>query len=196
MMLSNRLAKHFGAAAAAATVVGAANAAVVTWNLNLAVPNTFYGVYLNIATQTTGGTAGTTSGFDLNPYGAADLKMFWGAGATYVRTQAAGGASSLPVGTEVGASSAFGNSLTAVVSGTTVSNGWQLNSANYFGFRFNHDTLGLRYGYGVMQVGANSQDRTLVSISWEDSGGSIVVPAPGAMALLGLAGLAGRRRRR
>jgi MYXO-CTERM domain-containing protein len=196
MMLSNRLAKHFGAAAAAATVVGAANAAVVTWNLNLAVPSTFEGVYLNIATQTTGGTGATTPGFDLNPYGSAVLSMYWGTGTTYVRTQATGGPSSLAVGTVVGASSTFANQLIPVVVGTSVSNGWQLNSANYFGFRFNHDTLGLRYGYGVMQVGANSQDRTLVSISWEDSGGSIVVPAPGAMALLGLAGLAARRRRR
>jgi MYXO-CTERM domain-containing protein len=195
MMLSNRLVKHFGAAAAAATVVGAANAAVVTWNVNLAVPNTFEGVYLNIATQTTGGTGATTPGFDINPYGASSLNLFWGAGATYVRTQATGGPSSLAAGTVIDATSTFFNSLTAVISGTTTTNGWQLNSLNYYGFRFTHDTLGLRYAYGVMQVGANSQDRTLLSINWEDSGAGIVVPAPGAMALLGLAGLAGRRRR-
>ena len=195
MMLSNRLVKHFGAAAAAATVVGAANAAVVTWNVNLAVPNTFYGVYLNIATQTTGGTGATTPGFDINPYGSSSLNFFNGTGATYVRTQASGGPSSLAAGTVIDATSPFFNSLTAVISGTTTTNGWQLNSLNYFGFRFTHDTLGLRYGYGVMQVGANSQDRTLLSINWEDSGAGIVVPAPGAMALLGLAGLAGRRRR-
>jgi MYXO-CTERM domain-containing protein len=192
-MLSNRLVKHFGAAAAAATVVGGANAAVVTWNLNVAVPNTFAGVYLNIATQAI--SSSSFSGFDLNPYGESALSLWWGTNTSYVRTQASGGASSLPVGFVVDASSPTGNSLNAVVSGTNTFNGWQLNSLNYFGFRFNHDTQGLRYGFGVMQVGENSQSRTLVSISFEDSGGGIVVPAPGAMALLGLAGLAGRRRR-
>jgi MYXO-CTERM domain-containing protein len=196
MMLSNRLAKHFGAAAAAALVVGSANAAIVTWNLNLVIPNNIDGAYLNIATQTTG--TASFAGYDLNPYSSgADALAFWaGTGAGYVRTQSSGAASSLPVGFVVDSTNAYVGAQSAqAISGTTVFNGWQLNSINYFGFRFNHDTLGLRYGYGVMQVGANGGVRTLLSLNWEDTGGGIVVPAPGAMALLGLAGLAGRRRR-
>ena len=48
-MLSNRLVKHFGAAAAAAVVVGSANAAIVAWeNCNLVIPNTIDGLYINI----------------------------------------------------------------------------------------------------------------------------------------------------
>ncbi|MFM7798746.1 MAG: MYXO-CTERM sorting domain-containing protein [Planctomycetota bacterium] len=48
-----------------------------------------------------------------------------------------------------------------------------------------------------MAMGASATVRTLVSVCYEDSGGAItVVPAPGAMALLGLAGVASRRRRR
>jgi hypothetical protein len=142
MMLSNRLAKHFGAAAAAALVVGSANAAIVTWNLNLAIPNNIDGAYINIATQTTS-TAGFT-GYDLNPYSSAtDALAFWaGTGAGYVRTQVSGAASSLPVGFVVDASNAYvGASSATAISGTTVFNGWQLNSINYFGFRFTHDTL-------------------------------------------------------
>ena len=201
MMLSNRLAKHFGAAVAAAVVVGSANAAIVTWNLNLAIPLNFDGAYINIATQTTASSA--LAGWDINPYGATSLNFFASSTApnpatTYVRTQASGGPSSLAAGFVVDAASTFANSTTAVVSGTTGSNGWVLNSINYFGFRFYHEGLaGVRYGYGAMQVGANgSAARTLLSISWEDSGAGIsVIPAPGAMALLGLAGLAGRRRR-
>jgi MYXO-CTERM domain-containing protein len=73
--------------------------------------------------------------------------------------------------------------------------GWQLNATNYFGFRFN-TAAGMRYAFGTMQVGATAADRTLLSVSYEDSGGSITVPAPGALALLGAAGMLGGRRRR
>jgi hypothetical protein len=199
-MLSNRLAKHFGAAAAAALVVGSANAAIVTWNLNLVIPNNIDGAYINIVTQTTG--TGSFAGYDINPYSsAANNLSFWcpsGTSHGYIRTQASGAASSLAGGFVVGASGPFiAATSTAAISGTTVTNGWQLNAINYFGFRFfNEATSAVNYGYGVMQVGANGGERTLLTLAYEDTGGSIsVIPAPGAMALLGLAGLAGRRRR-
>ena len=57
IMLSNRLVKHFGAAAAAAVVVGSANAAIVTWNINAVIPANIDGLYINIAAQTTGTSA-------------------------------------------------------------------------------------------------------------------------------------------
>jgi len=56
----------------------------------------------------------------------------------------------------------------------------------------------VRYGYGVMQVGQTASDRTLLAIVWGDQGESVTVtaiPAPGAIALLGVAGLVSRRRR-
>jgi MYXO-CTERM domain-containing protein len=202
MMLSNRLVKHFGAAAAAATVVGGANAAIVTWNLNLVIPNNFDGAYINIVTQTSGATGDATAGWDINPYGAGSLN-FYAVGpnpvSTYVRTQATGGPSSLAGGTVIGASSVFANSTSAVITSAGVtSNGWTLNAINYFGFRFlNESTSAINYGYGAMQVGANAGTRTLLFIEYGNAGESVtVVPAPGAMALVGLAGLAARRRRR
>jgi MYXO-CTERM domain-containing protein len=203
MMLSNRLVKHFGAAAAAATVVGGANAAIVTWNLNLVIPNNFDGAYINIAAQTTG-TSSALAGWDINPYGAGSMNFFAPSSApapvtTYVRTQATGGPSSLAGGTVIGASSVFANSTTAVITSAGVgSNGWTLNATNYFGFRFwNESTSAINYGYGAMQVGATAGTRTLLFIEYGDAGESVtVVPAPGAMALVGLAGLAARRRRR
>ncbi len=198
-MLSNRLVKHFGAAAAAAVVVGSANAAIVTWNINQAIPANIDGLYIRIDTQTFAGSS--ISGWDINPYGTTSLNFFASTAApnptsTYVRTQASGGPSSLALGTVISAASTFANSTTAVVSGTSVFNGWTLNSINYFGFRFhNNTTNAINYGFGAMQVGADSSSRTLLFIEYGDAGESVVVPAPGAIALLGLAGLAGRRRR-
>lgn len=198
-MLSNRLVKHFGAAAAAAVVVGSANAAIVTWNINQAIPTNIDGLYIRIDTQTFAGSS--ISGWDINPYGSTSLNFFASTAApnptsTYVRTQASGGPSSLALGTVISAASTFANSTTAVVSGTSVFNGWTLNSINYFGFRFhNNTTNAINYGFGAMQVGADSSSRTLLFIEYGDAGESVVVPAPGAIALLGLAGLAGRRRR-
>ena len=204
MMLSNRLVKHFGAAAAAATVVGGANAAIVTWNLNLVIPNDIDGAYINIAAQTSGTAGGATAGWDINPYGIGAMQFFASTAApnplsTYVRTQATGGPSSLAGGTVIGASSVFVNSTSAVITSAGVgSNGWTLNATNYFGFRFwNESTSAINYGYGAMQVGANAGTRTLLFIEYGNAGESVtVVPAPGAMALVGLAGLAARRRRR
>ena len=73
---------------------------------------------------------------------------------------------------------------------------WNLNSINYFGFRFAANTGAIHYGYGRMDVGANANVRTLKFIEWnETAGAAVVVPAPGALALLGLAGF-GRSRRR
>lgn len=205
MNISSRLEKHFAVAAAAVAVAGAANAAIVVWNVNASIPATSAGLYLNIASQTTG-TASSLPGWDINPYGGTDLR-FYASGAspnpasTYVRTQASGGPSSLAVGFVIGGTSPFVNSTSAVISSNGVgANGWTLNSINYFGFRFNPgSTAGVvRYGYGVMQVGATAAARTLLAVVYGDAGESVTVtaiPAPGAIALLGVAGLVSRRRR-
>ena len=203
IMLSNRLVKHFGAAAAAAVVVGSANAAIVTWNINAVIPANIDGLYINIAAQTTG-TSSALTGWDINPYGSTTLNFFAPSAApapatTFVRTQATGGPSSLAVGTVIGAASTYANSTTTVVSATGVgSNGWVANSVNYFGFRFyNESTASINYGYGAMQVGATGGVRTLLFLEYGNAGESVsVVPAPGALALVGLAGIAARRRRR
>ncbi|MEY3022884.1 MAG: hypothetical protein RIS86_2082, partial [Planctomycetota bacterium] len=76
-MLSNRLAKHFGAAAAAAVVVGSANAAIVHWaDANLTIPNTIDGLYINVETRATGSSGASTAGWDINPYSSTSLTFF------------------------------------------------------------------------------------------------------------------------
>jgi hypothetical protein len=204
-MKNLKLEMHF-AAAAALCAAGAANAAIVTWNINAQIPNNLDGLYINVAAQTTGTSGTATAGWDINPYGTNAMQFYASSSApnpstTYVRTQGSGGPSSLALGYVIGGSSAFANSTSAVINSSGgVFNGWQLNAINYFGFRFNPgSTAGVvRYGYGVMQVGATASARTLLALVWENSGGSITVtaiPAPGALALLGVVGLAARRRR-
>ena len=195
MKISNRLEKHL-AVAAAATVAAASNAAVVTWNCNLVIPANLDGLYINVETQASATSAAGAAGWDINPYGATGMNFFSSTGGGMVRLAATGGPSNLAIGYSVGASSPFSTATTNVFAAGSPS-GWQLNAINYFGFRFNNGAGALLYGFGVMQVGASAATRTLLSVSYEDSGASItVVPAPGALALLGVAGLAGARRRR
>ena len=198
-MLSNRLVKHFGAAAAAATLVGAANAAVVTWNCNLVIPNNIDGQYINVEAQTFASAAGLVTGWDLNPYGTSTTAMSWFAAAApsgCVMGLGQGGTTSavasLNAGTLVSSASDFGNTASSVTAG-----GWKLNSANYFGFRFLGADALTHYGWGQFTIGATMGVRTLNFVTFETTAatGVTVAPAPGALALLGLAGLATRRRR-
>ena len=202
MSISNRLEKHFAVCAAAvATVacVGTANAAVVIWNANLVIPNNIDGQYINVEAQTYGSAAGLVAGWDLNPYGTSTTAMSWFAATApsgCVTGLGQGGTTnavaSLTAGTLVSAASTFGNTASSVTAG-----GWKLNQANYFGFRFKAASGLTHYGYGIMTIGATMGVRTLASVSYESvaATGINVIPAPGALALLGLAGLATRRRR-
>jgi MYXO-CTERM domain-containing protein len=196
--------KHFAAAAAAAAALcaaGAANAAIVTWNSNLAIPANIDGLYINVETQQTGSSGASVAGWDINPFGSTTLSFYSPVGyIPYVRTESSGPLSSLALGTTISSASSFTSSTLAAIDNTGVgSNGWMTNAINYFGFRFKGADNQERYGYGVMQVGATATTRTLLSVAYESTAGASIavgaVPAPGAIALLGLAGLAGRRRR-
>ena len=199
MRISNRFEKHIVAAATVAMTAAAANAGLVTWNANLVIPNNIDGQYINVETQTAGSAAGNVAGWDLNPYGTSTTAMSWFAAAApsgCVTGLGQGGTTiavaSLSGGTLVSSASTFGNTASSVTAG-----GWMLNSANYFGFRFLGADAGTHYGWGIMTVGATMGVRTLTSVTFETTAGAsvTVAPAPGALALLGLAGFAARRRR-
>ncbi len=199
MRISNRFEKHIVAAATVAMAAAAANADLVTWNANLVIPNNIDGQYINVETQTAGSAAGNVAGWDLNPYGTSTTAMSWFAAAApsgCVMGLGQGGATaavaSLSAGTLVSSANTFGNTASSVSAG-----GWVLNAANYFGFRFLGADAGTHYGWGIMTVGATMGVRTLTSVTFETTAGAsvTVAPAPGALALLGLAGFASRRRR-
>jgi hypothetical protein len=197
-MKNLKLEMHF-AAAAALCAAGAANAAVVAWeNCNLVIPNTIDGLYINVETRATGSAAGVVAGWDINPYSATSLTWFNATGTGMMRYPGVttGSAGNLAQGTVIGASGSFGSG--AVVVGSAAGN-WVLNSVNVFGFRFVAADGLTHYGYGTFQIGSSisGADRTITNLYYESTAGvSItVVPAPGALALLSVAGLASRRRR-
>ena len=213
-MLSNRLAKHFGAAAAAAVVVGSANAAIVySGVLNFACAVDIDGCYINVETNTlSNGPGAGVPGWDVNPYSTSGgMNFFNSTGGGQMRRPGVttGTAGNLDVGTVVGAAGSF-NTGTGNVYGATaatgLAGGWTYSSENIIGFRFVAAAGTTHYGWMRFAMGAagsagTSMTRTVVDFAWENVAGTSIdagagaVPAPGAIALLGLAGLAGRRRR-
>lgn len=204
MNLKTRLTQHLALATVAAAAVSSANAQIVHSGIvNLTVPATTNGLYLNVVTGATNlpaGTGGTTvPGWDINPWSSTGFALFSPsnpAGGAYVVT-APGAGANLAFNATIGAGSTYG-------SGSTANNSqWNLNSdQNLVGFRFfNEANSQIHYGWARFSFGSNlTAGRTLVEYAFDATpGASIgagVIPAPSAMALLGLGGLvAGRRRR-
>ena len=207
MRISNRLEKHLAVAlSAAAGIAASSNAAVVAWeNCNLVIPNTIDGLYINVETRVSGSAGSVVAGWDINPYSATSLTWFNATGTGMMRFPGVttGSAGSLALGTVVGGTGVTNNGFAtsfgsgAVVVGSAPGN-WQLNAVNYFGFRFIGASGLTHYGYGTFQIGSSisGPDRTITNLYYEDvAGAAIVIPAPGALALLGVAGLARGRRR-
>ena len=209
-MLSNRLAKHFGAAAAAAVVVGSANAAVVySGVINFVCAVDIDGCYINVQTNTlSNGPGSGVPGWDVNPYSSGGGMNFFnstGGGQMRFPGVTTGPAGNLALGTAIGATGSYNTSTTGVVFGAAAGN-WQYSAQNIIGFRFVAAAGTTHYGWMRFAMGAagssgTSMTRTVVDYGWESvagtsiAAGAGIVPAPGAIALLGLAGLAGRRRR-
>jgi MYXO-CTERM domain-containing protein len=208
-MLSNRLAKHFGAAAAAAVVVGSANAAIVySGVINFACAIDIDGTYINVETaQLTNGPGSGVPGWDVNPYRSttgSGMNFFSPTGGGMVSAASGvGSALNLAGGASIGSTSNFSSSTATIAFGSAAGQ-WQYGANNLVGFRFVSSAGTTHYGWmrflmGSQPASGNLVTRTVVDFAYESvAGASIgagVVPAPGAIALLGLAGLAGRRRR-
>ncbi len=202
MSISNRLNKHFVAATAAVAVAGSANAAIVySGVLNLTIPANIDGLYINVETGATGSAGAGTAGWDINPYGTSltGVSLYAAGGSGYMRNPGAGTSTqrtNLAADTAIGASSYFYGSSAAVI-GTDVGQ-WSANSTGLFGFKFLAADGLTHYGWVRMAIGENAATRTVIDYAYESTAGASIgagVPAPGALALLGVAGLAVRRRR-
>ncbi len=208
MRISNRFEKHIVAAAAVAMgAAAAANAAVVySGPVNFVCAVDIDGCYINVETNTlSNGPGSGVPGWDVNPYmtgGGMNFFNSTGGGQMRYPGVTTGPAGNLAVGTSVGSTGSFNTATTGVVFGSAAGN-WQFSAENVIGFKFvGADTL-THYGWMRFLMGAagssgTSMTRTVVDYAYESTAGAsiVVTPAPGAIALLGVAGLAGGRRRR
>ena len=178
--------------AAAWTLTAASNASVVTHNLNVLLPAGIDGYSLNFWTGQPPIDGSYPWHFTFS--GGPSITCY--AGNAYVRLAGTGmSPSNLALGTFIGNDSGMEGGGPSAVFGSGLGE-WAYNSTNYVGFRFVRDGLN-RYAFARIDMGAASTNATLVYVSFESEAGVgiTVTPAPGAIALLGLAGLAGRRRR-
>ena len=209
-MRLSRLEKHIVAAAAvAAGVAASANAAIVySGVVNFSCAIDIDGTYINVETaQLTNGPGAGVPGWDVNPYRSSSgsgMNFFSPTGGGMVSAVAATGpALNLASGALIGSTSNFSSSTSTIPFGSGAGQ-WQYGANNLVGFRFVSSAGTTHYGWmrflmGSQPATGNLVTRTVVDFAYESvAGGSIAagVPAPGALALLGVAGLAGTRRRR
>ena len=166
MSILNRLGRHVIAATAVAiTTAGTAQAAVNRWDCNLSIPATSAGLFINVQSRVTGTTGASVLGWDFNLYttspSAPSLTMYGNIGTRFMRDRDQFGyaVGNLAVGQEVGVpqTSLFnpeGDAYSAIfnTAGQSGVGNWNLNSINYFGFRFSANTGATHYGYGRMDV--------------------------------------------
>lgn len=188
------------AACSFALASGHASAAQITINGPIAVPSTFDGLYINLATGATGGTAGSVPGWDFNPYNSGtSLSFFWSASpsqASGVASTTTGPYLDLAPGAIISAASTF-----AQVTASTATAQFQSPGNHVLGFRFfNEGTSSVNYGYMVLTSGGTGGfPLTIQSWTYENAGTSIaVVPEPASALMLaaGVAALGAVRARR
>lgn len=176
----------------AAPVIPSAHAAIV-WSgpVNITIPSTLDGLYLNVVTGVTGSSGAQVPGWDINPWSASALNFFTptpnpgggemvGTGNAYFN---------LALGFIIGPNSSYaGIGTTTIDSGTPL----HFNSTdNIMGFRFINEAAGGQIQYGWVQISlsgsAASQPRTILSYAYENSGAAIggFVPEPATISLLG-----------
>lgn len=207
--LKSRLNAHFAACAAVAATAAVvapqqADAAIIySGPVNIVVPDNIDGVYMNVVTGATGTSGGSVAGWDINPYSAAAGSFnLWGATTStwFSPGGLIGGPYNLAAGTLIGPPN---TNFFRPGGGTNIGPQMNLNSSdNFLGFKFTNEAMGgmEQYGWVQFQFGATAGERSIIGYAYEDTGAAIAagagIPAPGALALLGLAGLAGARRRR
>ena len=179
-----------------------AHASIVVVPVNLAIPVTPAGLYINISTGVSSTTASGAPGWDINVGGTHALNFVSPGGYNFVRLNLA----PMSAGpSNVGNLFMISNMMPSAswIAGGSSDGFINNSSANYVGFQFvGNDSL-THFGWMQFSIGASvtGSDRKIVSYGWNTAstmtlaGSSITVPAPGALALLGLAGFASRRRR-
>lgn len=150
--------------------------------MNLPVPATTEGLYVNLVTGTFGQTEASVPGFDIDIYAAAStnpsgqLKFYWGAAAT-------GGAGVAVTGdlyAVLGGGALIGpDSLFTRAAFTGDTSAWQAGVSGYLGVRLRNESNGtLQYGWVHLSTTAGlGFPATINAWCYEDSGAAILTPA-------------------
>lgn len=168
--------------------------------VNLNVPSTTAGIYLNVQTGVSAITPGGAPGWDLNPWGSGSLFIYANNSASVNDGVVAGLGSSATLVDNLPLNTVVDGSQTFVRTGATESTGataFVLNSNdNYIGFRFlNESTNTLNFGWARFGLSSTQagQPRTLIEYAYDSSGASILVgqgvPEPTSLAFLSVGGL-------
>ena len=199
--VDTRLAACAAAAGASLAVVPSSDATIVySGPVNISVPATTAGIYLNVVTGVFNTVPGNVPGWDVNPFGSTTLQFFNPAapvGGVYV-VNAPGGASAtapdnLPFGFLISVLNGYGSGAGESTGATA----FTLNSTNnYVGFRFTEATLNggaVTYGWFQLSIGATLTTRSIIGYAYENTSGlgiaagaTGVVPEPSTLALLGV----------
>jgi hypothetical protein len=182
-------------------------AIVYSQTVNLAIPVASPGLYLNIQTGASGTSAAAVPGWNINVGGTSSLNFSTPGGYNFVRLNTAAptaGPSNLIEGFNVSVNPTFMPTASWIAGGAA--SGLTLNSTeNYIGFQFTVSGGTTHVGYLRLSIGSSvtGADRKIVSYAYNSEsittpgGASIVVmPAPGALAMLCGAGVLAKRRRR
>jgi hypothetical protein len=190
------------ASAAAASLAYGSDAGVIVGSLqdSINIPATSSGLYLNVQTGQASYNEMAVPGWDVNISGANGMNFISPGGYNFVRLNAAAptaGPSALPGAFVVGPQLTGAQWITG-----GAANAFALQSStNYVGFRFAGSDGATRYGWLRISVGQSlaGADRRVVEYAFESTAGMpiVVVPAPGAFALIAVSAATafGRRRR-
>lgn len=185
-----------------------AQAAIITTNVNITVPSTIDGVYVNVITGQTSTTE--FAGYDFNPYNN-------GAGITFYTPLNGGTVVAAATGTT---SQALNLAPGAVIGASSIFQQYQVRGDLNFnnagphivGFKFLNETTGI-YNYGYMNItttagtGANGGfPATITGWTYDNTGAALTVagaatpgvpePATWAMMMLGFGAMGAALRRR
>ena len=191
-------------------LAGSADAAVIrSGPVNINIGGVPPGVFLNVVTGQTGTSFAGVPGSDVNLFGFGSTLTVSGPLVNGAQSPTGGFArlndglnvANLANGALIGdLPGMFWQTVNAGITTTSpAASPFFLNSTNnYAGFRFlNENTGQVHYGYLRLSIGATLATRSIIEYGYEDvAGASIFVPAPGALALLAVAGMGRARRRR
>jgi hypothetical protein len=203
--LDTRLAKYTalaGAALAAPAIPNTEAAIVYSGPVNIVIPVTTAGVYLNVVSNVSNTDLTLAPGWDVNPFGSASLAWFGPSPAAtsgYVNNFPGGTSATLvdnlPIGTPISNALGYTWATDTTASETSGVTAFNLNSDNnYVGFRFVDPSINggaVSFGWLQIHLGATSNDptRAITGYAYENTGGAILagaVPEPSTTALLGV----------